>query len=131
MFGKVNVKGGLTGGWPHFVKPTTFANGGFTPSRQGQAASRSPMANLDPFALSKAGVEPDIPHNSIDHSLRGKPQNAWGASASSLFSSMSIISVISRRADFSVSAASLIVFTCKHRHDSSLDVTVFVDQCFC
>ena len=30
MFGKVNVKGGLTGGWPHFVKPTTFANGGFT-----------------------------------------------------------------------------------------------------
>ena len=79
MFGKVNVKGGLTGGWPHFVKPTTFANGGVHPSRQGQAASRSPMANLDPFALSKAGVEPDIPHNSIDHSLRGKPQKCLGS----------------------------------------------------
>ncbi|EMI1192587.1 hypothetical protein R4I92_003677 [Acinetobacter baumannii] len=51
---------------------------GFTPSRQGQAASRSPMANLDRFALSKAGVEPDIPHNSIDHSLRGKPQKMLG-----------------------------------------------------
>jgi hypothetical protein len=43
MFGKVNVKGGLTGGWPHFVKPTTFANGGVhsKPSRSGP--SRSPM----------------------------------------------------------------------------------------
>ncbi len=40
MFGKVNVKGGLTGGWPHFVKPTTFANGGVhsKPSRSGRFA---------------------------------------------------------------------------------------------
>ena len=76
MFGKVNVKGGLTGGWPHFVKPTTFANGGVhsKPSRSGRFA----VADLDRFALSKAGVEPDIPHNSIDHSLRGKPQKMLG-----------------------------------------------------
>ena len=41
MFRKVNVKGGLTGGWPHFVKPTTFAKcgGHYSPSRVNKLAT--------------------------------------------------------------------------------------------
>ena len=47
MFGKVNFKGGLTGGWPHFVKPTTFAKywGRYSPSRVRYAA-KAPLTGF-------------------------------------------------------------------------------------
>ena len=47
MFGKVNFKGGATGGWPHFVKPTTFAKywGRYSPSRVRYAA-KAPLTGF-------------------------------------------------------------------------------------
>ena len=56
MFGKVNVKGGLTGGCAHCVITTTFAKCGVVTARQGFAgAANAPLTGFhstkDPLGL--------------------------------------------------------------------------------
>ena len=47
MFGKVNVKGGLTGGCAHCVITTTFARCGVVTARQGFAgAANAPLTGF-------------------------------------------------------------------------------------